>query len=104
MPSTKICDLITAKYGFPATDEVASAIREFDNNERLQVAILSLSDGDIDKFRYLCECARRDYRDVLMWAENPMSPEEAKEEIAELTNWLKSQGVNVEWESDEKDE
>jgi hypothetical protein len=104
MPSLKIYDLIATKFSIPATDEVAAAIKEFDENERLQKAILQLADGDLEKFHYLCECARQDYRDVLMWAENPISAEEAKEEVAELTNWLTAQGVTVEWESDEKDE
>lgn len=43
--------------------------------ERVQLAILKLSEGDEEKLREFVAVAKRDYRDVLFWAENP---EEAK--------------------------
>ena len=43
--------------------------------ERVQLAILKLSDGNEEKLREFVAVAKRDYRDVLFWAENP---EEAK--------------------------
>ena len=43
--------------------------------ERVQLAILKLSDGNEEKLREFVARAKRDYRDVLFWAENP---EEAK--------------------------
>ena len=39
--------------------------------ERVQLAILKLSGGDIEKLRHGLDVARRDYRDVLYWAEYP---------------------------------
>jgi hypothetical protein len=42
---------------------------------RVQLAILQLSQGDVDKLREYVEVARTDYRDVLFWAE---TPEQAK--------------------------
>src|SRR5262245_4868784 len=43
--------------------------------ERVQLAILKLSKGDEEKLREFVAVAKRDYRDVLFWADNP---EEAK--------------------------
>jgi hypothetical protein len=43
--------------------------------ERVQLAILKLSEGNEEKLRNFVAVAKRDYRDVLFWAENP---EEAK--------------------------
>ncbi|HXJ78585.1 MAG TPA: ABC transporter substrate binding protein [Candidatus Methylomirabilis sp.] len=37
--------------------------------ERVQLAILALSQGDLDELRTLVACAKQDYRDVLYWAE-----------------------------------
>jgi hypothetical protein len=39
--------------------------------ERVQLAILKLSEGNEEKLRDLVAVAKRDYRDVLFWAENP---------------------------------
>ena len=39
--------------------------------ERVQLAILKLSGGDIEKPRHDLDVARQDYRDVLYWAEYP---------------------------------
>ena len=43
--------------------------------ERVQLAILKLSEGNEEKLRKFVAVAKRDYRDVLFWADNP---EEAK--------------------------
>jgi hypothetical protein len=37
--------------------------------ERVHLAILALSRGDLDELRTLVTCAKRDYRDVLYWTE-----------------------------------
>ncbi len=39
--------------------------------ERVQIAILKLSDGDLDQLLVNVEVAKRDYRDVLAYAEYP---------------------------------
>ncbi|MAT97502.1 MAG: hypothetical protein CL608_10205 [Anaerolineaceae bacterium] len=38
---------------------------------RVQLAILKLSKGNVDRLREYVEVARTDYRDVLFWAETP---------------------------------
>jgi len=47
---------------------VASHERE---RERVQLAILKLCEGSEDKLRDYVNVAKRDYRDVLFWAEYP---------------------------------
>ena len=54
--------------------------------ERVQLAILKLSDGKEDKLREFVAVAKRDYRDVLFWADNP---EEAKLDTPEKREELK---------------
>src|ERR1700693_6266004 len=48
--------------------------------ERVQLAILKLSEGNEEKLREFVAVAKRDYRDVLFWADNP---EEAKLDTSE---------------------
>jgi hypothetical protein len=43
--------------------------------DRVQLAIVNLSEGDESKLRYFLAVAKQDYRDVLFWSEHP---EEAK--------------------------
>src|SRR5947207_3178222 len=45
--------------------------KESYERERVQIAILKLSDGDIDKLHVNLEIAKGDYRDVLAYAEYP---------------------------------
>src|SRR6266571_6625958 len=54
--------------------------------ERVQLAILKLSEGDEEKLREFVAVAKRDYRDVLFWAENP---EEAKLDTPEKRERIK---------------
>jgi hypothetical protein len=43
--------------------------------ERVQIAVVTLSEGDELKLQYFIDVARKDYRDVLFWAD---CPEQAK--------------------------
>ena len=56
--------------------------------ERVQLAILKLSDGNEEKLREFVAVAKRDYRDVLFWAENPdqakLDTPEKKERIRRM--------------------
>jgi hypothetical protein len=54
--------------------------------ERVQLAILKLSEGNEEKLREFVAVAKRDYRDVLFWADNP---EEAKLDTPEKRERLK---------------
>ena len=54
--------------------------------ERVQLAILKLSEGNEEKLRQFVAVAKRDYRDVLFWAENP---EEAKLDTPEKRERIK---------------
>src|SRR6266480_4046438 len=54
--------------------------------ERVQLAILKLSDGNEEKLREFVAVAKRDYRDVLFWAEYP---QEAKLDTPEKRERIK---------------
>jgi hypothetical protein len=54
--------------------------------ERVQLAILKLSDGNEERLREFVAVAKRDYRDVLFWADNP---EEAKLDTPEKRERVK---------------
>ena len=74
-------DLVKAKAAkcFPSldTDEVLSILDRYGTEvyererERVHVAILKLSEGDRDKLLANLEIAKRDYRDILAYAEYP---------------------------------
>ena len=46
--------------------------------ERVQLAIVKLSEGKIDKLRHYLDVAKKDFRDVLSWSGLP--PEESDDE------------------------
>lgn len=49
--------------------------------ERVQLAIIALSEGSEDKLLYLVQAAKTDYRDVLCWQETgPLSEEEGRKQ------------------------
>jgi hypothetical protein len=56
--------------------------------ERVQLAILKLSEGNEEKLREFVAVAKRDYRDVLFWAEYPeesrLDTPEKKERIKKM--------------------
>src|SRR5437879_4855026 len=54
--------------------------------ERVQLAILKLSEGNEEKLREFVAVAKRDYHDMLFWAENP---EEAKLDTPEKRERIK---------------
>ena len=54
--------------------------------ERVQLAISKLSAGNEEKLREFVAVAKRDYRDVLFWAENP---EEARLDTPEKKERIK---------------
>ena len=54
--------------------------------ERVQLAILKLSEGNEEKLSEFVAVAKRDYRDVLFWADNP---EEAKLDTPEKRERIK---------------
>ncbi|MFN2541001.1 MAG: hypothetical protein ABR514_02380 [Chthoniobacterales bacterium] len=55
--------------------------------ERVQLAILKLSGGDEEKVREFVAVAKRDYRDLLFWAEYP---EEARLDTPEKRQRIKN--------------
>ena len=60
--------------------------------ERVQRAILMLAKGDLGKLRHFTDAAKKDYRDVLMWAEYPPTPEQAAADRAAVQDILKTWG------------
>ena len=59
--------------------------------ERVQLAILKLSGGDVDRLLATVQAANRDCRDVLWWAEypDPDGPRQGPPEDTEaLLGWL----------------
>jgi hypothetical protein len=60
--------------------------------ERVQLAIINLSEGDEDKLRYFLGIAKQDYRDVLFWSDNPedakIDTPEKKERLREMLHKL----------------
>ncbi len=64
---------------FPA-DAVGQArgILNPNQDDRVLRAILTLSEGDIERLQHYADVAETDYRDVLFWAETPRRPEEPR--------------------------
>ena len=54
-------------------DEYGTEAHEPDR-EGVQLAILKLSEGDLDKLLHCIAAAKQDYRDVLYWSTYPQDP------------------------------
>jgi hypothetical protein len=79
MPHSREEVIAAVQKGFPGSVH-ACALELLDTygvesyereRERVQLAILKLSEGSEEKLREFIAVAKRDYRDVLFWAENP---------------------------------
>ena len=87
MPHTRDEVLAVVQKSFPEDSQVGVielldiyGIESYERErERVQLAILKLSDGNEEKLREFVTVAKHDYRDVLFWADNPeearLSPE-----------------------------
>jgi hypothetical protein len=91
-----------AKAQFPNVDlaVVLAILDEYgiasyeQERERVQLAILKLSQGDEDRLLHNVAAAKEDFRDVLMWAEEPdPTPEQSAAELSMIQRLLKSLGV-----------
>ena len=102
-----------ARY-WPDTDpeEIMGILNEYGTKsfergrQRVQLAILKLSDGEIDELPKLVKMAKRDYRDVLAYAEYPeqmrlgfvgmrgLSPKEReamkRRDVKQYRKWLRA--------------
>jgi len=61
--------------------------------ERVQLAILALSEGSEDKLLYFVQAAKTDYRDILHWeASGPLSESEGQEQQQAVLRLLEQWG------------
>lgn len=61
--------------------------------DRVRRAIVTLAKGDLSELRHLTAAARRDYRDVLMWAEYPEAARDVTEaDVRALLRWANERG------------
>jgi len=69
---------VAARFAAADVDRLVSLLDTYGaesyerERERVQIAIVTLSEGDEQKLRYFLSVAKRDYRDVLFWADNPL--------------------------------
>jgi hypothetical protein len=73
-----LVDVLVARvFGPEARAEAGEVLAQYGTEAherediRVRVAILKLSDGSMERLRELTVHAKRDYRDVLAWAEYP---------------------------------
>jgi hypothetical protein len=66
--ATKIFPPEEIETAMTVLDTYGTAAYELER-ERVQLAILKLSAGQIDQLRHYTQAAKTDYRDVLYWAE-----------------------------------
>jgi hypothetical protein len=60
-------DRVEARSLLPKVEDFAADVPV----TRVLKAVISLSDGDLDKLRHFSAAARLDWRDVVHWAEDP---------------------------------
>lgn len=89
MPNTREDVIAAIRTFFPESD-AATVLAVLDlygvepherERERVQLAILALSEGHADKLLHFAQTAKTDYRDVLYWhAAGPLTPEQGEQE------------------------
>lgn len=89
MPNTREEVIAAVSTMFPES-ETATVLAVLDfygvepyerERERVQLAIIALSEGNEDKLLYFVQTAKTDYRDVLYWhATGPLTPEQGEQE------------------------
>jgi hypothetical protein len=76
-------DLVLDAFGTDA-GEAMSVLMTYDDGaagpgpDRVRRAVLKLSEGDLGRLRHYAGEARKDFRDVLYWAEYPPDPDAPK--------------------------
>jgi hypothetical protein len=61
--------------------EAASQAREIlrpEQSDRVLLAVLALSEGDLERLQHFSDLASADFRDVLSWAEQPPDDDEPR--------------------------
>ena len=76
-------ELLTKDFDEKDIDTAISILRTYNGPEskRVRKAVIKLALGSIDGLKYYTECANKDYRDVLYWAEYPDEAEQALKNI-----------------------
>lgn len=59
---------------------------------RVQFDIVKISKGNLAELKNLVKQAKIDYRDILIWAESPLNPQEAALVINQLASWMEKDG------------
>ena len=64
---------VTRNFGESAVEAVMAVLDQYQaepgGRERVQLAIVNLSGGDLAKLQHYVQQAQQDFRDVLYWAE-----------------------------------
>jgi hypothetical protein len=72
-----VCSMTGTIFPHEDVDVVLAILDEYGiepyepERERVQLAILKLSEGDVDKLLHYIRAAKQDYRDVLYWSTYP---------------------------------
>jgi hypothetical protein len=56
----------------------ARAILRVEQGDRVLLAVLTLSEGDLGRLQHFSDAAAADFRDVLYWAEHPTTENEPR--------------------------
>ena len=100
MPYSRAGVVAAVRATFPRADPdaILAVLDEYGveayqrERDRVQLAVVALSGGDEAKLRYFLEVAKRDYRDVLFWSDNP---EEAKIDTPEKRKRVREMFVKI---------
>ena len=94
MPYSRAQVMTAVRATFPRADSnaILAILDEYGvesyqrERDRVQLAIVNLSEGDEAKLRYFVDVAKQDYRDVLFWSDRP---DEAKIDTPEKRRQLR---------------
>lgn len=88
--------VIIRDFGISLLDDLTALLNQYADSEadRVKLAILKLSNGDIEELKHCLEMTKVDYRDVLLYAEYPHC---AKVRLDRLTDREKAEIFRKDW-------
>lgn len=95
--------VIRRDFGQDRLPDVVRQLEEYgkeaweDASTRVRLAILKLANGDIDSLKRFIETAKRDYRDVLAYAEYPEYMQHSPANIAESKPEAVQKIIDEDW-------
>ena len=90
-----VLERVHREFATDCQEEIIGLLSTVENSEKVLLYILKLAEGDKTKVREFVDEAKRDYRNIIFWVENPVEAKlDTPEKIDEFNKMLKQLGAS----------